>query len=47
VLTFAEIGLLSYGFAKVNRTSVSFGLMAVLSLWLVYVLIRVGLSVVF
>ena len=44
ILTFAEIGLLSYGFAKVNRTSISFGLFAVLSLWFVYVLIRMGLS---
>jgi hypothetical protein len=44
ILSFAEIGLLSYGFAKVNRTSVSFGLFAVLSLWVVYVLIRMGLS---
>jgi hypothetical protein len=47
ILTFAEIGLLSYGFAKVNRTSVSFGLFAVTSLWIVYVLIRMGLSLLF
>jgi hypothetical protein len=47
ILTFAEIGLLSYGFAKVNRTSISFGLFAVLSLWIVYVLIRMGLSLLF
>jgi hypothetical protein len=47
ILTFAEIGLLSYGFAKVNRTSISFGLFAVLSLWVVYVLIRMGLSLLF
>ncbi len=47
ILTFAEIGLLGYGFAKVNRTSVSFGLFAVLSLWIVYVLIRVGISALF
>jgi hypothetical protein len=44
ILSFAEIGLLSYGFAKVNRTSISFGLFAVLSLWFVYVLIKMGLS---
>jgi hypothetical protein len=44
VLSFAEIGLLSYGFAKVNRTSISFGLFSVLSLWFVYVLIKMGLS---
>lgn len=47
VLSFAEIGLLSYGFSKVNRTSISFALFAVLSLWFVYVLIRMGLSVIF
>jgi hypothetical protein len=47
LLTFAEIGLLSYGFAKVNRTSVSFGLFAVMTLWIVYVLIRMGLSLLF
>lgn len=44
ILTFGEIGLLSYGFAKVNRTSIPFGLFAVLSLWLVWVLIKMGLS---
>jgi hypothetical protein len=47
ILAFAEIGLLSYGFAKVNRTSVSFGFFAVMSLWIVYVLIRMGLSLLF
>jgi hypothetical protein len=44
ILSFAEIGLLSYGFAKVNRTSISFGLFAVLSLWVIWVLIKMGLS---
>jgi hypothetical protein len=47
VLTFFEIGFLSYGFAKVNRTSVSFGLAAVGSLWVVYVLVRTALSLLF
>jgi hypothetical protein len=47
VLTFFEIGLMSYGFAKVNRTSVSFGLVAVGSLWLLYVLGRTALSLLF
>jgi hypothetical protein len=46
ILTFAEIGLLSFGFAKVNRTSISFGLFTVLSLWFVWVLIRMGLSLI-
>ena len=47
ILSFAEIGLLSYGFSKVNRTSMSFALFSVLSLWFVYVLIRMGLSIIF
>jgi hypothetical protein len=47
VLTFAEIGLMGYGFAKVNRTSIGFGLFSVVSLWAVYVLIRMGLSLLF
>lgn len=47
VLSFVEIGLLSYGFSKVNRTSMSFALFSVLSLWFVYVLIRMGLAIIF
>jgi len=47
ILSFAEIGLMSYGFSKVNRTSFGFGLFSVLSLWTVYVLIRVGVSALF
>jgi len=44
ILSFCEIFLLSYGFSKVNRTSFGFGLFSVLTLWILYVLIRVGLS---
>jgi hypothetical protein len=44
ILSFIEIGLLSYGFSKVNRTSLGFGLFSVITLWILYVLIRVGLS---
>lgn len=47
VLSFVEIGLLSYGFSKVNRTSMSFALFSVLSLWFIYVLIRMGLAIIF
>jgi hypothetical protein len=47
VLSFAEIGLLAYGFAKVNRTSIGFGLVSVLSLWAIYVLMIVGVSAIF
>jgi hypothetical protein len=44
ILSFVEIGLLSYGFSKVNRTSFGFGLFSVMTLWILWVLIRVGLS---
>lgn len=47
ILSFAEIGLLSYGFAKVNRSSFGFGLFSVMSLWIVYVMIRMGISILF
>jgi VanZ family protein len=47
ILTFFEIGLMSYGFSKVNRTSVSFGVTAVISLWLIYVLTRTAFSLLF
>jgi hypothetical protein len=47
ILSFFEIGLLSYGFSKVNRTSFGFGLFSVMSLWFLYVLIRVGVSFLF
>lgn len=47
ILSFSEIGLLSYGFAKVNRSSFAFGLFAVMSLWILYVMIRMGISILF
>lgn len=47
VLSFFEIGLLSYGFSKVNRTSMSFAFFSVFSLWFIYVLIRMGLAIIF
>ncbi|HWF11133.1 MAG TPA: hypothetical protein VG297_21840 [Bryobacteraceae bacterium] len=47
ILTFAEIGFMGYGFSRVNRTSVSYGVFSVLGLWSVYVLIRVGISAIF
>jgi hypothetical protein len=47
VLSLVETGLLSYGFSKVNRTTFSFGLFAVVSLWIVYVMIKMGLSLIF
>jgi hypothetical protein len=47
MLSFLEIGLMSYGFSKVTRSSLFFGVIAVGSCWLLYVLARVGLSLVF
>ena len=47
VLSFAEIGLLAYGFSKVNRTGLGFALMSVLTLWAIYVAIIVGVSAIF
>ena len=47
ILSFLEIGLMSYGFAKVTRSSVFFGVVAVGGCWLLYVLAKVGLSLVF
>ncbi|MEP6714516.1 MAG: hypothetical protein ABJC09_03015 [Terriglobia bacterium] len=44
VLSFVEIGLLSYGFAKVTRVSVFYGLAAVLGLWLLYVSTKMAIS---
>jgi hypothetical protein len=47
ILTFLEIGLMSYGFSKVTRSSVFFGVVAVGGSWLLYVLAKVGLSLIF
>jgi hypothetical protein len=47
VLSFFEIGLLSYGFSKVNRTTMSFALGSVFFLWFIYVLGKSGLAILF
>jgi len=47
LLTFCEIGLMSYGFSKVTRSSFFYGLMSVGTLWVVYVAGKVGLSLLF
>jgi hypothetical protein len=44
ILSFFEIGLLGYGFSKVTKSSFFFGLFSVGSLWAVYVVVKVGLS---
>jgi hypothetical protein len=47
ILSFVEIGLLAYGFAKITRGSFFFGLVSVGSLFALYVAIRMGLSFLF
>jgi hypothetical protein len=47
ILSFFEIGLLAYGFSKLTKTSVFFGLVAVGTLWGVYVFAKVALSMLF
>jgi hypothetical protein len=47
ILSFAEIGLLSLGFSKLTKSKMGVGLGAVLTLWAVYVLAKMGLSLVF
>ena len=44
ILSFGEIGMLSYGFSKVTRSSFFFGVFSVGSLWAIYVVVKVGLS---
>jgi len=47
ILSFAEICLLALGFSKVTKAKFGFGLAAVLLIWAMYVLGKMGLSVVF
>ncbi len=44
ILSFAEIGFLGYGFSKITRSSFFYGVFAVGSLWALYVVIKVALS---
>jgi len=46
LISFVEIGLLGYGFAKITRSSLSAGLGAVVSVWLLYVVVKAGMSTV-
>ena len=47
LLSFAEIALLSYGFGKLTRAGFFGGLAAVLGMWIVYVSIKMALSMLF
>lgn len=46
-LSFALMWLLGYGFSKLTRASIFFGLAAIGSLWSFYVLMKMGASLVF
>ncbi len=47
ILVFGEIGFLAYGFSKVNKTTVGFGLVAVGLPWFIFVLGRAGVRMLF
>jgi hypothetical protein len=47
LLVFGEIGLLAYGFSKVNKTTIGFGLIAVVVPWFIFVLGRAGVRMLF
>jgi hypothetical protein len=47
VLVFGEIGLLSYGFSKVNKTTMGFALVAIGVPWFVFVLGKAAISMIF
>ena len=47
ILSFAEIGLLSLGFSKITKTNIGFGLAAVVGIWILYVSIKMGVSLLF
>jgi hypothetical protein len=47
ILSFAEIILLALGFSKLTKSKFGFGLGAVLALWVVYVMAKMGLASIF
>jgi hypothetical protein len=47
ILSFAEIFLLSLGFSKLTKAKLGGGLAAVLGLWVLYVVAKMGVSLVF
>lgn len=47
ILSFAEIGLLGYGFSKLTRSSIFGGIGAVLVLWVLYVAGKMAISSIF
>jgi hypothetical protein len=47
ILSFAEIFLLSLGFSKLTRSNLFFGFAAVGGLWVLYVAVKMGISLLF
>jgi hypothetical protein len=46
-LSFGEIGMLSYGFSKITKTSFGSALFAIVAIWIVYVFGKVAVSLIF
>ncbi len=44
ILSFIEIGFLAYGFSKITRSSFFYGLVSVGCLWALWVVVKMGLS---
>jgi hypothetical protein len=47
ILSFAEIFLLALGFSKITRSNLFFGFAAVGGLWVLYVAVKMGISLLF
>lgn len=47
ILSFAEIGLLALGFSKITKSGIFMGLAAVGGLWILYVSVKMGISLLF
>jgi len=47
LLSFGEVGMLSYGFSKVTKSGFASGLFAVGMIWILYVFAKMGVSVLF
>jgi hypothetical protein len=47
IISFAEIALLALGFSRVTKSGIFFGIAAVGGLWVLYVSVKMGISLVF
>ena len=46
-IDFAEIGLLALGFSRITKSGIFFGLAAAGGLWVLYVSVKMGISLLF